>query len=288
MWGVLRKAPVHGAFLIQEGGSSELNALDSEVWSAFGLEGCMNLLYTSCDMKKNTPHTTLFMISSLDGKISSGDSDSLDVDQDWKRISGVKEGLHQYYDLEKRTDLVSFNTGRVMAKVGVNKRQKSLDTIPVRFVLVDNKPHLNKKGLEYLTSWLKHVYIVTTNKKHPAYKMSSSCDNLTVISYPRKIDFTDLFKQLKGDFGVNRMTIQSGGTMNAVLLRAGLIDRVSVVLAPLLVGGDTTSTLVDGAALHRVAELNKIKAMKLLKVDKLKHSYIHALYRVIQDTKIGK
>lgn len=47
------------------------------------------------------PHTTLFMIMSLDGKISSGDTDALDVDADWKRIQGVKEGLYQYYDLEK-------------------------------------------------------------------------------------------------------------------------------------------------------------------------------------------
>jgi len=53
------------------------------------------------------PVTTLFMIESLDGKISTGDVDELDVDKDFKRIVGVKEGLHQYYDLEKQTDLFS-------------------------------------------------------------------------------------------------------------------------------------------------------------------------------------
>ena len=39
------------------------------------------------------PETTLFMIESLDGKISTGDNDELDVDKDFKRIVGVKEGL---------------------------------------------------------------------------------------------------------------------------------------------------------------------------------------------------
>lgn len=42
------------------------------------------------------PINTLFMLMSLDGKINSGDSEELDVDRDWCKIDGVKEGLHQY------------------------------------------------------------------------------------------------------------------------------------------------------------------------------------------------
>lgn len=44
-------------------------------------------------MKKTI--TTLFMLESLDGKISSGNNDALDADKDWCKIDGVKEGLHQ-------------------------------------------------------------------------------------------------------------------------------------------------------------------------------------------------
>ena len=56
---------------------------------------------------KNRPITTLFMLMSVDGKISTGETDELDFDQDLPKISGVKEGLHQYYDIEKTTDLWS-------------------------------------------------------------------------------------------------------------------------------------------------------------------------------------
>ena len=227
---------------------------------------------------ENIPRTTLFMISSLDGKISSGDTDNVDVDQDWRKIKGTKEGLHQYYELEKRTDVVSFNTGRVMAKIGINKKQDNPKRIPVTFVLVDNKPHLNKNGLKYLSSWLKKVYIVTTNKKHPAFK---SEENVEVIYYRKTINFIDLFKKLKKEYKVNRITIQSGGTMNAILFRLGLIDRVSLVIAPIIVGGSTTPTLVDGEAVHSVKELGKLKPLKLIKSTKLKHSYLHLIYKVL-------
>ena len=50
----------------------------------------------------NRPITTLFMLESLDGKISSGSSDNLDADKDFCKIDGVKEGLHQYYELEQK------------------------------------------------------------------------------------------------------------------------------------------------------------------------------------------
>ncbi|PIR03587.1 MAG: deaminase [Candidatus Magasanikbacteria bacterium CG11_big_fil_rev_8_21_14_0_20_39_34] len=231
---------------------------------------------------KKIPRTTLFMITSLDGKISSGDTDVLDVDKDWKGITGVKEGLQQYYDLEKRTDVCSFNTGRVMAKIGINKKKNPLSLIPVSFILVDNKPHLQKSGVEYLSKWLKHVYIVTTNKNHPAISLQKNVKNITVLLYSKKINFQDLFERLKMEFKINRVTIQSGGEMNATLLRAGLIDRVSLVLAPILVGGRTTPTLVDGESLHKVSELAKLRPLRLVSIKKLKNSYIHLIYKVLE------
>lgn len=68
----------------------------------------------------NRPITTLFMLELLDGKISTGNSENLDIDKDFPKIDGVKEGLHQYYEIESNTDYFSLNTGKVMAKIGVN------------------------------------------------------------------------------------------------------------------------------------------------------------------------
>ena len=48
---------------------------------------------------REKPVTTLFMLMSVDGKISPGASDTLDVDKDFPNIEGLKEGLQQYYDI---------------------------------------------------------------------------------------------------------------------------------------------------------------------------------------------
>lgn len=62
------------------------------------------------NIRKIKPITTLFMLMSVDGKISTGAVDELDVDREFPRINGMKEGVYQYYEIEKTTDLWSFNS----------------------------------------------------------------------------------------------------------------------------------------------------------------------------------
>ncbi len=56
-------------------------------------------------LKKARPITTLFILMSLDGKISTGSTDNFDMDSDFPKIKGLREGLHQYYEIEQTTDL---------------------------------------------------------------------------------------------------------------------------------------------------------------------------------------
>lgn len=125
------------------------------------------------------PQTTLFMLMSADGKISSGAGDLLDADRDWPLIPGVGEGLHQYYELEQTTAPWSLNTGRVMEKIGVNTRSEPPVKMPCSFVIVDNLPHLTVSGVEYLCRWTRQLVLVTTNPRHPAYTVTA--DNLSIL-----------------------------------------------------------------------------------------------------------
>ena len=226
------------------------------------------------------PFVTLFMLQSLDGKISSGSTDSMDADSDFSRIKGVKEGLPQYYDLEKETDEWSLNTGRVMEKIGVNSPSFKRDKIPVlKFVIIDNKPHLNETGLRNLCNWVGELYIVTTNMKHPAWDLRDELSNLTVLFYD-KLDLDRLLKDLYG-LGCDRLTLQSGGTMNGKFVREKLINRVSIVIAPLIVGGKDVPTLVDGDSLTSSDELYKLMVLKLTRSKPLKNSYLWLEYDVV-------
>ena len=228
----------------------------------------------------NRPITTLFMLESLDGKISSGSSDNLDADKDFCRIDGVKEGLHQYYELEQETYVFSLNTGRVMAKIGVNDRKEYHEKIDVvTFVIIDNKPHLNENGIDYLCHWVGKLLLVTTNKNHIAYSLKDKYDNLEILHY-ETLGLTQLLEDLYSKYNAENLTIQSGGTLNGMFVRNKLIDFVNIVIAPIIVGGKDVATLVDGESITNENELNKLMPLELMECNKLEDSYIQLKYKV--------
>ena len=224
------------------------------------------------------PISTLFLMTSVDGKISTGNSDELDVDIDFPKIDGVRQGLHQYYEIEETTDLWSLNTGRVMQKIGINERKDIPEKMGVSFVIIDNKPHLNDSGIAYLCKWVKQLILVTTNKKHPACSMDIS--NLSII-HQDELNLTNLLKVLKNEYDVERITIQSGGTLNERFLREKLFDYINIVIAPILIGGKETASLIDGNSITKSSQLNLLGALKLEECNVLKDSYIQLKYKVI-------
>lgn len=241
----------------------------------------------NCTICPDRVETTLFLMTSVDGKITSGDGEQLDPDRDWGRIHGVKEGIHQYYELEASLATCSLNTGRVMAKSGFNTcSQVPEKDSRLTFFIVDRKPHLTAAGVLYLAQWVGRLYVVTNHPSHPAFTLQTehAVDNLDIISYPGVVNLPDLFRRIKQVYGIGRMVIESGGTLNATLLRQRLIDHLTVIVAPLLVGGKATSSLVDGDSLRCEKELVNLKALKLSGCVVLDHSYIRLDYDVIQNT----
>ena len=223
------------------------------------------------------PVTTLFMLMSVDGKISTGSADELDVDRDFPLIPGVKEGLHQYYEIEQTTDLWSFNTGRVQAKMGVNEKELP-DKTPVSFVLLDNH-HLTERGVRYFCAKAKQAVVITRNASHPAFRVDA--DNLHII-FQERPSLGDALVRLKKEYGCERLTVQSGGTVNGLFLREKLLDYADIVVAPVLIGGRDTPTLIDGGSLVSRAELSGLGVLELTDCSVLDNSYLRLRYKVIR------
>lgn len=78
------------------------------------------------------------------------------------------------------------------------------------------------------------------------------------------------------DLGIQRLMVEGGGTLNAALLSAGLVDEVHIFIAPLMFTGATAPTLADGAGLAREDAL----ALRLLSVEELDAGGIVLRYSV--------
>lgn len=192
------------------------------------------------------PITTLFMLMSLDGKISPGASDELDVDKDFPRIDGLKEGLPQYYESNRQ-------------------------------LILDNT-HLTEHGVTYFCRKSKVFVLITSNKEHPAYNIKEK--NLHII-FQEELSLEDALHELKSSYGCEKLTIQSGGTVNGLFLREKLFDYIDVVVAPVLIGGKETASLIDGSSITSENELSGLSVLKLIDCTILNVSYIRVRYQVI-------
>lgn len=66
----------------------------------------------------------------------------------------------------------------------------------------------------------------------------------------RRVDLRLGLARIRSVLGAQVVLANAGGTLNAALLRAGLVDVVDVVTLPGLVGGTGTPSIMDGPALR--------------------------------------
>ena len=78
------------------------------------------------------------------------------------------------------------------------------------------------------------------------------------------------------EIGVNRLMVEGGGTINFELMKLGLVDELTIYIAPLIFGGDQAPTLAAGNGFTR----NEAIALKLEKVETHEDGGILLIYKL--------
>ncbi|MBW7476907.1 dihydrofolate reductase family protein [Paenibacillus oenotherae] len=77
------------------------------------------------------------------------------------------------------------------------------------------------------------------------------------------VDFEQLFKILEEQFGFKSLMVEGGGLLNWHVFDHNLVDEIILMQLPIIIGGASNITLVDGEGYH---ELNLTKRFKVLEV----------------------
>lgn len=64
-----------------------------------------------------------------------------------------------------------------------------------------------------------------------------------------RVDLRAALEELHNRYGVETVRVDSGETLNGALLRAGLVDEVSLIIHPVLVGGTSPRIIFTAADL---------------------------------------
>lgn len=223
----------------------------------------------------NRPKTTLFLVQSLDGKITTGISDKRDFDTDLVADELLKDGMADYYNIEKTTDYWSCISGRIAAKLGANDGLFFKEHKHVCFVIITN--HLEESGILHIARNCDKCVIVTTGDKYDEVFLPSTAKLWKYQELNMKILLYDLYRKMN----VDSLTIQTGGSLNAEWFAADCVDCIKLVLAPVIIGGFQTSTLVDGVPLmENIATRGKYTNLELINVRRLHQGFLCLDYNV--------
>jgi len=187
-----------------------------------------------CRVTKGRPLVTLKLAASLDGRIATATGQSR-----WITGPAARERAHL---LRATHDAVLVGTGTALADdPQLTCRLPGLEhRSPVRIALdrMLRLPHTLRLFTEARAtpSWL-----VASAAADPAQRDVLEKLGVTVIAIaPDAAGGLDLAAVLRmlGDRGLTRLLVEGGGGLAASLLRAGLVDRLVWLHAPLLIGGD--------------------------------------------------
>lgn len=99
----------------------------------------------------------------------------------------------------------------------------------------------------------------------------------TIIAGQDQVDLRAALIELRSEYHVEKLRVDSGGILNGVLLRAGLVDGIAVIINPCLTGGTSPRTLFVAKDL---STRDGVIPLSLKKVEELRDGFLWLEYKV--------
>lgn len=113
---------------------------------------------------------------------------------------------------------------------------------------------------KFLSAGPARILLFTTAQTASAQlEMLRSSGALVHVTDGERVDLEDALRTLKG-IGIQRLLVEGGATLNFALLSLGLVDELTVYVAPMIFGGESAPTLAGGPGLPR----DRALALKLV------------------------
>ncbi|HOX36187.1 MAG TPA: RibD family protein [Methanoregulaceae archaeon] len=212
------------------------------------------------------------------------------------RITNFPADLELYYTLAARwnPDAILFGSETVLAAVRDNPAlevppdheeifrppEGAPDPRPL-LVIADSRGKVRCWDAIRKWPYMRDVLAFCSESTPPEYlDYLSERTIASVVAGKDRIDFRSALAELNRLHGVRTVRVDSGGTLNSVLLKTGLVSEVSVLVHPFLAGGRPEPTMFDpvkaGFADFQVP-------LAHMKTDVLGKGIVWSRYSVIKD-----
>ena len=218
------------------------------------------------------------------------------------RIDGFPIDLQQYYELTAtwKEDATLAGSETFLKAATEAPPEDESAFIPPRSDPKDKRPILvipDSRGrirtwhyLRSLPYWRHFVALCSrsTPQDYLQYLKDRHID--CIITSEDQVDLKMALEELYSRYAVKVVRVDSGGTLNGLLLRQGLANEVSILIYPSLVGGETSSSIFRAQDLPPVSNPDLASGLgakgtiplKLIAAERLKGDVMWLRYEVKQ------
>ena len=200
-------------------------------------------------MEKYRPRVILSAAISLDGKIATRTGDS--------KLSSQRDKI-RVHKLRSKFDaiLVGKNTLEIDDPLLTARGVKGKN--PVR-VILDSRATIHKNS-KILRSCSKIPTIIVISKmaKKKNLEKLKKFPVMVKVCGNNKINIKNLLKFLK-EKKIKNILVEGGGITNWSFIKENLVDEAIITITPYIIGGNSSSTLVDGNGFSIITKSSKLK-----------------------------
>ncbi len=199
---------------------------------------------------------------SLDGKIATktGDSKWISGEQSRRYVHSLRS---QVGAIMVGVDTIIKDDPQLTARAGLEGGQ--LEKQPLR-VVVDST------GRTPPSARVLHLpgktLIATTKEIEPAKAKVLAQAGAEILKLPSKGGLVDLQEllQVLGKRQVISLMVEGGAAVFGSLFEQGLVDKVLVFIAPIIIGGEQAKNPVEGKGVEKLSQATNLTGMKVVKV----------------------
>ena len=207
-------------------------------------------------MEKSRPYVILSAAMTLDGKIGKNATKI--------KLSSKKEKI-RVHRLRAKVDGILIGKNTLDADNPTLSVRYTRGKNPVR-ILLDSRGTI-KSSSKIIQSCNKIPTIVATTS------LISKKNLLRLEKFPLEVikcgkTSVDILRLLKilHKKRIKKILLEGGGTINWSFLKRGLVDELIITIAPYILGGSDSVTLVEGSGFKSIFSMKKLKLRKIQKI----------------------
>ena len=227
------------------------------------------------------PHITCIMVTSIDGRLhpsrwtKSPDGERSDWTEAFEKIHDTLNG-----------------DAWIVGRVTMAEMSKAQAHAPDDFGSVERPAHFANRDAKTYAIALDpsgklhfnkpdvggdHVVVLLGNGVSDSHLAELAGDGVSyIVSNGAEIDLAAMLEALNSELGISHLLLEGGAGINGSFLAAGLVDEISLLIAPAVDGNPAVQSFVDAGSEGLTGKVQ----LSLTSCETLDHGIVHLRYAV--------